>query len=438
MATPRGNAYAVASGGGVFAGRPAPTVAPFEIIADGAWTWCDTIVNAVERNGALYVQVVDSAGTNWIYKRVIVTGVTTSFQLGPTALEADDHNAGSLMFDALGRIVSVFGRHNDDWYRFRRSTAPEDISSYSAVSLRGATQGPYSYPHLTRLSQMPNRAWLLSRRWEDGTGVTRRLTMRTADTMDALSDAEYPNVNPWSAPPTDLWRVAGYIPYWQLADDGVRTLHVAAIDRHPVQGQNSLYHWYMRLDDDNSMRWYRSDGTEITGATLPFGPANVTEVYDGSTVRCWAYDLALDAAGRPRILYCRYPGNGNPVAPVEYWQARWTGAEWAHSFVVIDDHGLYVPEVYYAGGLSYDRSDASRIALSAPISGVRQIQEWAFTEATESWSQVRVLTSGGTRGSPLKFRPIYVRDRQVGPRWLWLEGRYTTYTDYATKVMASN
>lgn len=433
---PTDDSYSIASGADLWAGRDAPVIAPFELIADGAWTWCDTIINAVERNGSLYVQVVDSEGTNWIYKRVIASGSTTSFQLSPTGLEIDDHNAGSINFDPSGRIVSMFGLHNDPVFRVRRSISPEDISAFTDVSLRGTGQGSYSYPHMMRLSQIPGRTWFLSRRWLEGSaGETRSLSLRTTDTMDSLSDAAWPSTNPWSQP-TDLWRVPGYIPYWQLADDGERTLHICAIDRHPVQGQNALYHFYMRLDDSNVQRWYKSDGTEIASPTFPLGPSDVTLVYDGATERCWAYDMALDATGKPRILYCVYPNNATWTAPIEYWQVRWTGFEWVHSFICNDDRGLYSPEIYYAGALSYDRSDLSKIALSAPIGGVRQIQEWAFTEGSESWAQARVLTSGGSAGNPLKFRPIYVRNRTSGPRWLWLEGRYTFFTDYDLKVVA--
>lgn len=407
---------------------------PVQIIDDGIWTWCDTIINAVERNGSLYVQVVDSIGTNWIYKRDIASGATTSFQLGPTALEADDHNAGSMMFDPSGRIVSMFGLHNDPVFRVRRSINPESIAAWTGTSERGTGSGPYSYPHMLRLSQMPDRTWFLSRRWIDGSGTTRTLSLRTTDTLDALSDAAFPGTNVWSDF-TDIWRVTDYIPYWQLADDGEKRLHVCAIDRHPVQGQNSLHHFYMELDGSNNPRWYRSDGAEIA-ASLPLGPADVSLVYDGSAVRCWAYDMVLDADGRPRILYCRYPGNASHGAPIEYWHARWTGSEWVNSYITTDGPGLYIPEIYYAGGLCFDRIDPSKIFLSAPISGVRQIQEWSTPDNGATWSKLRDITSGGV-ASNQRLRPIAPRNRSAGPRVLWFEGRYTTFIDYDTRVMAS-
>jgi hypothetical protein len=437
MPTARADSATIDTGASFWAGRDGvPTVSgSFEVVADGAWTWCDTIINAMERNGALYVQVVDSAGTNRIHKRTLSSGVTQSFQLGTTGLEIDDHNAHSFNFDPSGRIVSFYGLHNDPIFRSRRSINPEDITSWTGESQRGTGSGPYAYHHLTRLSQMPSRLWYLCRRWIDGSGTTRTCAVRTSDTIDALSDANYPGTNPWSNY-TDIWRYDGHIPYWQIADDGVNRIHLCAIDRHPVQGQNSLYHFYMQLDGSNNMRWYQTNGTEIT-APLPLGPANATLVYDGSAERCWAYDLALDSNGFPRILYCVYPGNASHGAPIEYWHARWDGSSWINSYITEDGPGLYIPEIYYAGALSFDRSDVSKICLSAPISGVRQIQEWQTSNNGLTWSMSRQITSGGSVGSPLKFRPIYVRNRSVGPRWLWLEGTYITFSNYNLKVMAS-
>jgi hypothetical protein len=431
----RGSAYGfskpASGGGGAF-----PVGTPFELIADGAWTWCDTIINSVERSGALYTQVVDSAGTNFIHKHDLSTASASSFQLSTTGLEVDDHNAGSLLFDSSNRIISFYGMHNDPVFRSKRSTAPLSIAGFTGESQRGTGSGPYAYPHIFRFSQVPLRTYFLCRRWIDGSGTTRRLALRTSDTLDSLSDANWPGTNTWSAV-TDLWSVTGFIPYWQYVNDGVNKIHIVAIDKHPVQGQNSLYHWYGQLDGSNNLQWFKSDGTSI-GASLPFGPSDVTLIYDGSAERCWAYDLAIGADGHPRVLYCVYPGNTSHGAPIEYWYARWTGSAWVSTFITMDGPGLYIPEIYYAGGLCFDARDPDTIYLSAPISGVRQIQEWSTSDNGASWSKVQDITSGGTAGTPLKFRPYSPRNYTpgVGPRVIWLDGRYTTFTDYDLRVMA--
>jgi len=157
-------------------------------------------------------------------------------------------------------------------------------------------------------------------------------------------------------------------------------------------------------------------------------------VYDGSATRCWAYDLTIDSNGRPRALYCRYPGNSG--AQIEYWHARWTGSAWVSHKITDDGAGLYTPEVYYAGGVSFDANDPNTVYLSAPISGVRQIQRWTTPDNGATWALAQVYTEGGLAGDPLKFRPYSPRRWANGPRVLWLDGRYTTFTDYDTRVMA--
>lgn len=420
MPEARDDYYSVPSGGDLYAGLPPP--APVQLVADGIWTWF-TMPSAVYRNGATYIMAVDSAGTCRIHKYVHATQVTTSFSLSSTGLEIDDHNNGSLQFLSDGRIIAWYGKHNDDsGLRYRVSTNPEDISAWSAEQVRGGGAGNVSYPNPVVFSQ-GGPEYIFFRRNRNG-GADRSLCYRTSPDFADLPATISAYQDVWASP-------VGDTPYWRLASDGVNTLHIAATDRHPVQGQSSLYHFSLRLDGSDEPEYFKSDGTEIT-ASLPLGPSDATLVYDGSGTKCWVSDIAIDGDGRPRILYMRYPGNDGSA--IEYWHARWTGSEWVRHKITDDGAGLYSGEAYYHGGLSFDSQDVNLVYLSAPISGVRQVQRWRTADDGATWAQQRVLTTGGTAGSPLRIRPVSPVGHDGTLPVIWPEGTYGSYTSFSMSV----
>jgi hypothetical protein len=107
-------------------------------------------------------------------------------------------------------------------------------------------------------------------------------------------------------------------------------------------------------------------------------------------------------------------------------------------FNVTDDGGgLYAGEQYYHGGLRFHHGDVTRVYLSAPVSGVRQIQEWRTSNNGAAWSSFRQITTGGTAGTPLKFRPVGVKGGDGRINLLWCQGTYTSFTNYSTALHAA-
>jgi hypothetical protein len=442
MATPRADSYTAASGSVVYGGMtaapgPAPAPAPAPVVPysettfvpDGIWTWF-TRPEAIQHGGAIYIGWVNRFGTCGASRLQISDGSIQHIQLSAVGMEVDDHNNTSLVVLPDGRIAAFYGEHNDAQFKYRvwnpAAGAFSNSAAWSTEEARGLSNGPYSYPNPFVLSQTAPVVHLFQRRWVDG-GGTRTLALRTATTLQTAAP------HTWSQH-QDIYRRTGFIPYWRLISDGTKRIHVAITDGHPVQGQISLFHFYGELDGSNAMRWYRSDGVEIT-ASLPFGPSDATLVYDGSATRCWVSDVAIGADGRPRILWMRYPGNDG--TQIEYWHARWTGSAWSLSKITDDGPGLYSPEVYYHGGLAFDARDPTRVYLSAPVAGVRQIQEWRTSDGGSTWAQHRQITSGGAAGSPLKFRPIGIQGSNGSVNVLWCEGSYTTFTNYNTAIKGS-
>ena len=412
-----------AAGGG--GGSPLPAQ---ELIADGIWTWyTDPRAIYHAATNATYIMAVDSAGTCFCNRYLHASGTVESFRVSSVALEADDHDNGSLYFVSDTVLAAFYGIHNDTVFRYRvcsNLSAFTSSGSWSSEAQRGTSQGPYSYPNLARFSIVSSPLhWYFYRRWIEGSGTTRTLAYRNTTAMTGSSD-------PWSAH-SEIWRNTGFIPYWKLAFDGVSKVHIFPTDMHPVQGQSSLYHFYMEVDSSGVPSFKKSDGTPCSGSA-PFGPANVTQIYDGTATKSWVGDATIDSDGNPRVLWMRYPGNNGSA--IEIWHSRWTGSAWSSVKIADDGPGLYSPEVYYHGGCGFDSMDANRVALSIPVSGVRQVREFTSSDNGATWNVSRTLTSGGTAGNPLRLRPYSPRNHNGQLRWVWNEGIYTNFNVYDTAV----
>lgn len=387
---------------------------------DAIWTWF-TDPRAVHYNGATYIGWITTSGSVGVSRFVHATQTVTSFTLSVN-LQADDHNNPAIHILPDGRIAAFYCKHNDaSGHRYRISTNPEDISAWGAETLisSGITL-PVTYANPRRLSQDPSRLWLFYRA---GAGASTDNGLHYKTTTDLAA---------WDAQ-VAVWKnvVGGAVtPYYKIIDDGVKRIHFVATDRHPVGGQSSVYHWYMELDGSNIPHWYTTDGTEIVSA-LPHGPSVATLVSDGSTVRRWIWDIALDAAGNPRILGTRYPNNDG--TDIRYMLWRWTGSAWAETEICPDGTGLYSPEIFYAGGLCFDSLDCNRIYLSAPISGVREIQEWQSLDDGATWAKLRDITAGTSAGT-LNARPYSPRNHHSALGVLWWRGSYTSFTSYAVDI----
>lgn len=428
MASPVNDSYAGPSAG-VIAGGRSVGIERRVLVPDGIYTWCDTTVTAVYRNGATYIGWVDKGGYSGITKFTHASGAVEHVRLSSESnKEVDDHNMTSLHFRPDGRIVAFYGPHNSSAMLYKVSLMPESITSWGPENVRGVSQGAYSYPYLTRFSQAPDLYFFISRRWLEGTdGATRVCSYRVTNRLDGEVGGAAPD--PWSQP-NDIWRVDNKIPYWQYASDGVNTLHVFATDMHPVQGQSSLYHFYLRLDASNVPRYYTSTGSEIPAP--PVTPATATRIYDGAMARCWVSDAAVHN-GTPVVLWMRYPQNDYWPNTFEYWYSRFENGSWRSVMLTTDGPGLYSTELYYHGGLQFDANDPSIVYLSSPIAGNRQIQEWRTKDNGENWSLSSQITSGYYTG--LRARPYSPRNHNGQLKVIWWEGRYTTFIDYDTSIM---
>ena len=389
-----------------------------EIFSSGIWSWFSD-PRSVYSGGSTYTGWVAPAGSVGLTKLDHSSGAKTSFTLH-SLLEADDHNNAAILILPDSRIAAFYSMHNDaSGLRYRISTNQSDISAWDAeVVLSTGVTKPVTYANPLILSQDPTRTWLFFR---SGAGGSSDNGLAYKTTTDMAT---------WSAMQSVWKNVAGgnITPYYKLISDGLNTIHFVATDKHPVEDQPSVYHFYMRLDVSNVPRWYKSDGTEIVTA-LPHSPAVATLVSDGSTVKRWIWDIAIGSDGYPRILGTRYVNNNG--TDIRYMHWRWTGATWIESEITPDGAGLYSPEVYYAGGLCFDSLNCTKVYLSKPVSGVREIQLWQTSDNGASWGKTVDITTGSTQ---LNARPYSPRNHHADLSVVWWRGTYTSFTSYNTSI----
>jgi hypothetical protein len=396
-------------------------LAPTQLVSDGNWTWF-TMPEAVQSGDYIHFGSVSSDGRCRAHRANADTGATETFDCSGV-LEVDDHNNCSVLALGDGRWAFFFGQHNDPVFRYRIWNGTGDFTNsanWSSVPQRGTGEGPYSYPKpfIFPGDTSSGRVWLFHRRQIDGS--TRSLTFRRSATLTASSD-------PWSAY-TDVLLESGARPYVVMRQSGNR-VHVAASSAHPNEATFiTIRHFYADLNS-GSLDWKDSTGASLS---TPFDVAATTRADDGGNLKRWVSDVGVGTDGRPRILWMRYPNNDGTA--VEYWHSRWTSSAWVANKVTDDGAGLYAGEQYYHGGLRFDSDDVTRVYLSAPISGVRQIQEWRTSDDGATWTQHRQLTSGGSANNPLKARPIGVVGGDGRVRLMWWQGTYTSFTNFSTAI----
>lgn len=400
-------------------------LAPFEVTADGIWSWF-TMPEAAQIGDDIYPGSVSSDGRCRAHRVDLLTGTTKTFDLSGV-LEVDDHNNASVLLLPGGRVGFFYGIHNDSEIRYRIYDGEgdfEDPSSWTAEEARGTGDGPYSYPKPFVFPNDPTigRTWLFSRRWTSGEGTTRAISYRHSATLCSEGS------DPWSAH-VDVLVESGARPYCVTHQVG-DTVHFAISSAHPHESTYTTVHHFRGTLVGGALVWATSPGAALTA---PFGVSATTRADDGGDAKRWVSDVGVGEDGHPRILWTKYPSEG----VIELWHSRWTGSAWTAHKVADDGAGLYSGEPYYHGGARFKSGDVSRIFASLPVEGVRQILELSTSDNGASWSEVRALTSGGALADPLKARPIGVINSDGRVSVMWWQGRYTSYTDYETTVQAA-
>lgn len=367
----------------------------------GVWTWFNDPRTIILPGGTMVSGRVTPAGeiaSSWSADYLTWTPVLLSAGTG----QIDDHNNPGLLRRDDGHIMAFYSHHPDDEYWLAISTNPDDPSAFGTpVNLDSQFGGgPYSYANPYQLTGETNDPIFVFYR----SGVSTAWSTYYSRSNDGGTT--------WAAQTRLLDGAASGRPYFKGVVNGTTRIDFAVTDGSPGSvSTNSIRHFYYEGGS-----WFQSDGTNI--GTPPFDTlTDLTTVYDGASVRAWNWDIQIGSDGHPRILYATFP----TTTDHRYHYARWTGSAWVSTEICAAGTYLYAAEPYYSSGMCLDPDDVNVVYASRESAGVRTLWRYVTADNGATWSG----TSLGITG----IRPFVVDGHM-----LYLDGRYTTYTDYMTRV----
>lgn len=382
----------------------------------GQWSLF-TNPRAIYSSGVYYWSTVDTLGNIWAYSFKPSNGTRTSVILA-AALEIDDHDHASVLLrDSDSKILAFYTKHNDtNNARLRISSAANDASAFAAeVNLDAQLGGNiYSYLCPIQLTGEANDPIYLF--WRDRLG-------------DSTFDGHYFSTSAdggatWAAR-TQFFVNGTERPYFQYARNGTTRIDFTCTQGHPNEVAGcSIYHFYYQ-----GGHWYKSDGTDLgdSAAALPLAPADVTQVYDGSSVEAWCWDIAINSNGYPVIVYATFP---TPASDHRYRYARWTGSTWDDHEICTAGGPLYAVEAYYSGGVTLDKTNPSIAWCSRYTGSQWEIWKYTTSDGGTTWTGTQITASSAY----MNARPYCAVGAPENATAFWWHGRYTSYSNFHTTL----
>ena len=399
--------------GGDLAAPAAAEPPKLRSLGGGAWCWFGdprgvhhrgasnrTYLGWIDREGDVKVASYDHA-TRWRTTAVVRWG-----------LEIDDHDNPSLHVLPGGKVMVFYSRHGGKRMYYRVSRRPEDVTAWGperTIPTNSPGGRGYTYPNPVTLSAERNPLWLF---WRGG---NYQPTFSTSGDRGET----------WSKART-LIEHAGQRPYVKYASNGRDKIHFAFTQSHPERLNTNIY--YARYAR-GALR--RADGTRVRSlAKLPLAPREADKVYD-TRRRSWVHDIALDAKGRPIIVFASFASRTEHY----YHYARWTGTRWVqHEMVAAGgsfaDHG---EEPYYSGGITLDHENPSVVHLSREVAGAHEIETWRTPDGGATWTQQAVTSESGVENvRPVAPRGLSSFDDDMS--LVWMRGDYEHWLSYRTNI----
>lgn len=411
----------------------APVLSAFALTTApaGGWCWFNG-PSAVHGSGKTYLGYLKGTNGDLCLRTVddttrAVSGETVIYP----AFQQDDHDAPSILVrNSDGVICMAYALHVGDLYYGDAASAgalppaiPDARQRNITASAGGgptAPSGPgYTYAGLAQLSAIADTLWIWCR-WHDAGGTAHISYTKSTN-----------NGTTWGA------RVdVAHVTYHQFAVNGSDRIDFVASqhgDEATDPGDHSIYHFYYVASTD---KYYKSDGTEIT-ASRPFAMSDMSVVYADTGTHAWLWDIAIDASGKPVIVYATFPGNDGSDHRYNY--ARWTGSAWTnHEFataggrIPTGDQPAGNHQAFYSGGVCLDHADPRTVYASIGLGGGRwDMYRYRTGDGGATWSSAALTSSGKN------IRPMAVQGADASLQAIWFEGTYTTYVDYSLRTMGA-
>jgi hypothetical protein len=397
----------------------------------GAWSWFED-PRAIAHNGYTYIgynesgdiklSVYDSAGA-------FVSTITLK-----VALEYDDHATPTLyVADSTHKLVCFYSEHTGGLVYRRISTTsldtdPDLSDGFDAETT--STMGEdvadrfFTYPSPLHTSNADgggeDRCWLFWRAHVGGTTPEWHYAVSTDDGATFGGRVRLHDLT-----------------YSKIVSDGVGRIDVAA-SHHP-DGSVSADIYKVSHIYREAAAWHLSDGTAIV-ASMPFGRADMTTVYDGGADSVWVWDIALNASNQPRITFARFPEED--TTDHRYMYAAWNGSAW-----VVNEFARAGGDIHpgeqpggngqdeYSGGVVLDHEDPRVVYCSIYNADSATWEIWRYftDDLGVNWRRTQLTFASTSK----QIRPVAVRDHSDDLAAVWLSGTYTTYVDYAVGIAGS-
>ena len=423
------------------------------VAKDGAWTWFND-ERALVVGDFLYVGCVQTDGLAALARHNLRTGENHHVVLGTSAsVQKDDHNNPSLTLLPDGRLLAVYSKHlggAQSYQRISRVPQPATLADWGPETVQ-RTPANNTYANTHRLSGENNLIYNFHR------SINFNPTLSLSDDLGAT----------WFSTRQFIRSGTGGVrPYTRFASDGVGRIDVLYTDGHPRDVANSLYHLYyeggqLRRTDDSTIAPLNAipldhDAGQRGSVIYQYraeawGPGEGPDNWI-PTGRAWTWDIQRDAKGRPVVAFQvqrdDVTGKGWDHDRIYYYYAVWTGTEWQKRFIAHGGRPLYAAEDDYGGGMALDPEDPRVVYISSnaadpfklgsltevPLRANERYELWrGFTAdggKTFTWTQL-------TRDSVAdNLRPAVPEKHGREECVLWMHGRYSTYTDYSTRVIA--
>jgi hypothetical protein len=389
---------------------PAVTPRVFSLTSAPDGGWPSHITDAHHYGGKTFFGYVDSAGNIEARAFDHSTLETSAPSTLHAALEADIHNGPALFVrDSDKRIVAVYTRHNGTALFRRISTNPGDISAWGAEgNIDSQVAGErYTYPVMHQLlGETDDPLYLFTRDRTGGSVPWPSKLLMSKSTDGGVT---------WAAK-TYLWSTSK-MSYWRIDSNGLDRIDFVVTDGSAEVDDADAYHFYY-----SGGSYYKSDGSLIT-ASPPFGPSDVTRIYDGGTTAGIRAIWGLSwNAGDPVAVFVTWPASGSVM---DYRYAVYSGGVWTSRLIV----SAGASSTFTEGGLALYRSDPRIVYLSKHDGSQWHMFRYRTVDQGVTWQANRITYSGGPH-----ILPHTIQDGAGELKAVWLEGSFTAFNTFSLGI----
>lgn len=355
---------------------------------------------AINFNGNVYFAWVDFQGDIYCAKFQSGGDFGVGYLVATRALDYSsgsdiEHSIPSVCIDSSGYIYLFYGAHDSNTLYVRKSTNPEDVTTWNAkVLLSSATQAGYPQPIITS----NDKIWVFYR--QRITDNQKKFCFVTSTdggvTWSSQSDLIAPTTDYWVYP--DAVAVGSEV--------GTKSIHVFTSLRDSGGGGGASGFPFPNYcaTFDGGTTWKKADGSTLT---LPITELTCDTIASGS---CYPGDMKLNSLNKPYIVYTI---NGGTVK-----FAKWSGSAWVLS--TVSTVATYTYEVAEIDIISDDIIDVYTVAGTTSIQG-GDIQRYRSINAGGTWALAEQITNDATTTARYYF-PKVVKDNDGLTKIIYMYG----------------